>query len=173
MVLNPHRYKAHNAYPMENITVRTATLNGMEALLICEQGVISAERPFDPTLKDGHINYYDIVEMITAPHIELVVAQSGDEIIGTGYARIEDAKIYLRHPKHAYLGFMYVKPEYRGKGVNKLVIDKLQQWSVVRGITEFRLEVYYDNLPAIKAYEKLGFSKLMIKMRMDLPGDIL
>jgi RimJ/RimL family protein N-acetyltransferase len=27
------------------------------------------------------------------------------------------------------------------------------------------LQVYYDNLPAIKAYEKIGFSKLMIKMR--------
>jgi len=140
-------------------------------LLEFEQGIIKTERPFDPTLKDGHINYYDIAAMIETPYIEVVVAELGSEIIGSGYARIEDSKVYLKHPKHAYLGFMYVKPEHRGKGVNKKVIAALQHWSIVRGITEFRLDVYNDNLPAVKAYEKIGFSKHLIEMRMELPVD--
>jgi ribosomal protein S18 acetylase RimI-like enzyme len=151
---------------MDQITIRTATLADLDTLFTFEQGVISAERPFDPTLKDSHINYYDINHMITAPHIELKVAVIGDEIIGSGYARIEDAKLYLKHPQHAYLGFMYVKPEHRGKGVNQKVIGALQEWAAARGITECRLEVYYDNAPAIRAYEKIGFSKHMILMRM-------
>jgi ribosomal protein S18 acetylase RimI-like enzyme len=155
---------------MEIITTRTATLADLDILLGFEQGVIQSERPFDTTLKDGPINYYDIAAMIQAPHIEVVVAESGSEIIGSGYARIEDSKIYLKHPKHAYLGFMYVRPEYRGKGVNKKVINTLQQWAVARGITEFRLDVYHDNLPAIAAYEKVGFSKHMIEMRMGVPA---
>jgi len=154
---------------MEIITTRTATIADLDILLGFEQGVIQSERPFDPTLKDGHINYYDIAAMIQAPHIEVVVAESGSEIIGSGYGRIEDSKIYLRHPKHAYLGFMYVKPEYRGKGVNKKVIDALQQWAIEKGISEFRLDVYHGNLPAIAAYEKVGFNKLMIEMRMEVP----
>jgi ribosomal protein S18 acetylase RimI-like enzyme len=66
---------------------------------------------------------------------------------------------------------MYVKPEHRGKGVNKKVIAALQHWAIVRGITEFRLDVYNDNLPAVKAYEKIGFSKHLIEMRMELSGD--
>jgi ribosomal protein S18 acetylase RimI-like enzyme len=156
---------------MEQINIRTATLADLDTLLEFEQGIIKTERPFDPTLKDGHINYYDIAAMIETPYIEVVVAELGSEIIGSGYARIEDSKVYLKHPKHAYLGFMYVKPEHRGKGVNKKVIAALQHWSIVRGITEFRLDVYNDNLPAVKAYEKIGFSKHLIEMRMELPVD--
>jgi hypothetical protein len=94
---------------MEQITTRKAQLSDLEILLSFEQGIIKAERPFDPTLKDGEIHYYDIGWMITAPHIAVIVAEINGELIGSAYARIEDSKIYLKHPKHAYLGFMYVK----------------------------------------------------------------
>lgn len=154
---------------MEQITTRTATLADLEVLLEFEQGIVQTERPFDPTLKDGRLNYYDIAAMIEASHVEVVVAELKSEIIGSGYARIEDSKVYLKHPQHAYLGFMYVKPKYRGKGVNKKVVDALQDWAAKRGITEFRLDVYSENSPAIKAYEKIGFKKHLIEMRVELP----
>jgi GNAT superfamily N-acetyltransferase len=153
---------------MDQITVRTATPNDSVTLLTFEQGVITAERPFDMTLKDGEIHYYDIAEMIKAPHVEVIVAELNNEIVGSGYARIETSKIYLKHPKHAYLGFMYVKPEHRGKGANQKIIEALKQWAIGQGITELRLDVYNDNLPAIKAYEKVGFAKLMVEMRMGI-----
>ena len=156
---------------MEQIITRTATLADLNTLLEFEQRIIQTERPFDPTLKDGHINYYDIATMIQAPHIEVIVAELGSEIIGSGYARIEDSKVYLKHPKHVYLGFMYVKTEYRGKGVNKKVIAELQDWAVTQGIIELRLDVYNDNMPAVKAYEKIGFNKHLIEMRMGLPTE--
>jgi ribosomal protein S18 acetylase RimI-like enzyme len=154
---------------MENIIIRPASFADMDTLLRFEQGVITAERPFDPTLKDDPINYYDLVGMIERPDIELLVAELNGELIGSGYARIEEAKVYLKHPKHAYLGFMYVDPAHRGKGVNQKIITTLKKWATERNINELRLDVYYDNLPAIKAYEKIGFSKLMIEMR--LPND--
>ncbi len=104
--------------------------------------------------------------MITASHIELMVAEIETEVIGSGYARIEDSKPYLQHQKHAYLGFMYVHPEHRGKGINKKIIEALKQWGHSLNITELRLDVYNNNLGAIKAYEKVGFTKHMIQMRM-------
>jgi ribosomal protein S18 acetylase RimI-like enzyme len=156
---------------MEQVTLRTATLNDLDVLFSFEQNVISAERPFDETLRDGHINYYDIQHMITAPHIELMVAELDSEIVGSGYARIEDSKTYLKHKRHAYLGFMNVKPGYRGRGINQKIIEALKQWSIRQGITELRLEVYYDNLSAIRAYEKVGFKKHMIEMRLGLDND--
>ena len=54
---------------MENITTRKASLSDLETLRRFEQGVINAERPFDPTLKKDHIQYYDIETMITASKI--------------------------------------------------------------------------------------------------------
>jgi len=151
---------------MEEIVIRKATLNDLETLLLFEQGVINAERPFDSTLKTEPTHYYDIKEMINASHVEIVVAEIRSERIGSGYARIESAKPYLKHKKHAYLGFMYVVPEQRGKGVVQKIIEALKQWSVSQNITEMRLEVYQNNLAAIKAYEKIGFTKHMIQMRM-------
>jgi len=151
---------------MAEIILRPATLNDLDTLLSFEQGIITAERPFDPTLKPGHINYYDIAAMITAPDVEVVVACAGAEIIGSAYARIETSKIYLKHSRHAYLGFMFVKPKYRGQGINQLIINYLKGWAISNNITELRLEVYNDNLPAIKAYEKVGFQKLLILMRI-------
>ncbi|SHN07214.1 GNAT family N-acetyltransferase [Mucilaginibacter sp. OK098] len=153
---------------MEQITTRKARLSDLNILLSFEQAIIAAERPFDLTLKEGEIHYYDIAEMIAAPNVEVIVAEINGELIGSAYARIADSKIYLKHPKHAYLGFMYVKPEHRGKGINNRIIEVLKQWVISRGVTEMRLEVYNENLSAIKAYEKAGFTPNLLEMRIGL-----
>ncbi|MES2372101.1 MAG: GNAT family N-acetyltransferase [Bacteroidota bacterium] len=150
---------------MSNIEIREAASQDIITLLQFEQGLISAERPFDSTLGKGEIHYYDLEMMITAPHIQLLVAELDGELIASGYARIEDAKPYLEHKKHAYLGFMYTVPKHRGKGVNQKIIEALKEWSVSKGITELTLDVYCENAPAIRAYEKVGFVKYMISMR--------
>jgi RimJ/RimL family protein N-acetyltransferase len=138
----------------------------LEILLRFEQNIINTERLFDPTIKDREIHYYNIAQMIMAKNIEVVVAESDGEIIGSGYLRIENSKIYLKHQKYAYLGFMYVEPGYRGKGVNQKIVEALKNWSITQKVIELRLEIYNDNLRAIKAYEKTGFAKHMIEMRI-------
>ena len=150
---------------MEEIVIRPARLTDMDTLLVFEQGVIATERPFDPTLGQDPIHYYDIKKMIEATHIELLVAESGNAVISSGYARIESSEPYLQHAQHAYLGFMYVLPQYRGMGINKMIVEALTRWAVSKDIAELRLEVYQNNFPAITAYEKVGFTKHMIEMR--------
>lgn len=153
---------------MQNLVIRKAKSEDLDTLFRFEQGVIHAERPYDQTLRNGTINYYDLAEMITDPDVEVVVAELDKEIIASGYARIQKSKPYLRHSTYAYLGFMFVVEEHRGKGIINLILDALKKWTGSKGITEMRLEVYNDNLPAIKAYEKAGFKKHMIEMRMEL-----
>lgn len=152
----------------DQILIRTATIQDLDILLRFEQSLIRAERPFDPTLKEGVIHYYDLAEMIGASHVEVVVAEWDKEIIGSGYARIENGRHYLKHTQHAYLGFMYVDPAHRGKGVNQKILEVLRQWALSRNMTEMRLDVYIDNLSAIKAYEKAGFVPHLLEMRMGL-----
>ncbi len=151
----------------DSILIRKATTADIAILHQFEQGVIVAELPFDSTLKDGPINYYDLPLMISAKHIELLVGEFDGSIIASGYARVEHAKPYLKHTAYAYLGFMYVLPAYRGQGINKKIVQALQQWAVTQNVFELRLDVYYGNEPAIKAYEKIGFSKHMIEMRLE------
>jgi ribosomal protein S18 acetylase RimI-like enzyme len=156
---------------MNEVRIRKAILNDLEQLLVFEQALINAERPFDPTVKPDPVNYYDLKTMLTASHIEVVVAEINNKIIASGYARIDKSKPFLKHSHHGYLGFMYVLPEHRGKGVNKLIIDYLKKWAAAQGINEFRLEVYYGNDSAIKAYEKIGFLRYSLEMRYNLEDE--
>lgn len=156
---------------MEEIYIRPATILDLPTLLRFEQGVISAERPFDSEIKPDPVHYYDIEAMILASHIEILVAEIDGKLVGSGYARVEKARHFLKNPEHAYLGFMYVDPEYRGLGVNSKIIEGLKSWVISRGIKELRLDVYEGNLPAIKAYEKVGFSKQLINMHMKIGED--
>lgn len=153
---------------MLKVIVREAHIDDLETLLEFEQGVIEYERQFDPTLKLEHAQYYDIPLMIEASHIQLLVAEIDGELVGSGYARIEEAKPYLQHQSYAYLGFMYVSEKHRGKGVNKLIFEGLKDWILTRGIHEVRLDVYNQNESAIKAYEKVGFVKHLDNMRMSI-----
>lgn len=143
-------------------------MQDLPTLLSFEQGVVATERPFDETLKPGIIHYYDLRAMLQSTDVYVAVAVVDNEIVGSGYARIEEAKPYLKHPLHAYLGFMYVRPDHRGKGINAKIIDELKAWSLSKGITELRLDVYQQNEAAIRAYEKAGFSKLLVNMRIGL-----
>jgi ribosomal protein S18 acetylase RimI-like enzyme len=153
---------------MNEIVVRKASMEDLATLNRFQQGIVEAERVFDPTIKDGAVQYYDIARMLSADDIHFVVAQAGLRVVGCGYARIEPAKHYLKHSVHAYLGLMYVDPEYRGRSVNPAIIDALKDWSSSRGVGEMRLEVYRDNVAAVKAYEKAGFSQWVLDMRLDL-----
>ncbi|HEX6848499.1 MAG TPA: GNAT family N-acetyltransferase [Chitinophagaceae bacterium] len=153
---------------MTGVNIRKAAPGDVEQLLAFEQEIIHTERPFDPTVKPDPINYYDLKAMLVARNVEVLVAEIGNRIIASGYARIEKSQPFLKHTHHAYLGFMYVAREYRGQGINKEIIGTLAKWALSQNIHELRLEVYYDNVPAIKAYEKFGFKKHMIEMRFNL-----
>lgn len=145
---------------------REATQDDLKILLEFEQGIVSAERPFNSTLIDGEIHYYDLNEFIQSPDAILIVAEEDGIIVGSGYALIKKSeKDYNNFKSYAYLGFMFVKPEYRGKGINKLITDELVSWAQSRNISEIRLDVYAQNESAIKAYEKAGFEPLLLTMR--------
>ena len=148
-------------------TLRKATLDDLSTLLDFEQGLIHAERPMDPTIQEGDISYYDIGALITGNDSEVIVAEFEGNIVASGYARIKYDRNYLKHDKQGYLGFMFVTEEHRGNGLNGLIIEKLIEWCRANAIYEIRLDVYQDNPQAIKAYEKAGFKKHMITMRLD------
>lgn len=153
---------------MTGFAIRSASLNDLHDLLEVEQKIIEVERSFDKELKTKSITYCDLKALVLSDQAEVVVAEYDNKIVGSGYAEIRKSKSYMKHSYHSYLGFMYVEPTFRGKGVNKMVIDSLKEWSKSQKIFHFSLEVYADNLSAIKAYEKTGFRSNLVEMTMSL-----
>ena len=117
------------------------------------------------------VRYYDIAGMLSRADVLFLVAESGARVVGCGFAQIEEAEPFFKHRLHAYFGLMYVEPLYRGRGVNAAIIRSLKRWCRSRNVAETRLDVYEGNTAALKAYQKAGFSKLSIEMRMPLTDE--
>ncbi len=150
----------------DEIKIRQATEKDLSILSLMEQGVITAERAYDPTIKKDPVTYYDLKALLQNDKALVVVAEYKNSIIGSGYALEKMARPYLNHKTYAYLGFMYTVPEFRGKGVNALIINELKEWSYKMGYDEIRLTVYNKNESALRAYEKVGFKKHIVEMRL-------
>ena len=106
------------------ILLREATLDDLSTLLEFEKRLIEYERDFTPNLKKSDFNYYNLKSYIKDPEISVVVAEEKNKIIASGYALIRENKTYKIPDKLIFLGFMYVIPEYRGKGINKKIAQE-------------------------------------------------
>ncbi|MBS1577908.1 MAG: GNAT family N-acetyltransferase [Bacteroidetes bacterium] len=153
---------------MNNIKTREANLGDLEILKAFEQEIIKAERPFDSSLKEGETHYYNFRDLLESPKAKVLVAEIDNEIIGSGYTEIKKADSFLKHTEYAYIGLMYVKPEWRGKGINKQVLEALKEWIAGHKITEVRLLVYEENILAKNAYRKAGFKDHLLEMRLEI-----
>ncbi len=151
------------------INIRSARLDDLSILLDFEQKIIETERPMDVTLKtEEKISYYNLESYINSEHTEVIIAEINNEIIGSGFGQIRDRKEYFIQKQLGYIGFLYVKEEFRGMGINQKIIKTLYGWFKTKNIEEIRLTVYNKNPRAIRAYEKAGFNKHLIEMRANL-----
>jgi len=154
---------------MKDLILRKANSDDLEALLAFEQNVLEAERPFNTSIKPQGASYYDLQSMFNDDKTYLLVALADNKIIGSGYAQLRPSKTSsLVHQVHSYLGFMYVAPEYRGRGINKIIIDELLDWTKKQDVFDVYLDVYDENSAAVRAYEKVGFKKSLVEMKLSL-----
>jgi ribosomal protein S18 acetylase RimI-like enzyme len=153
---------------LNGVNLREATLDDIPQLLRLEQKVIEAERPFNDIIKANGAYYYDLDHLITQENSLLIVGEAGSEIIATGYIQIRESKPSWNHDKHGYLGFMYVAEDFRGQGLNRIIIERLVEWGTAHGLRDFYLDVYAKNESALRAYEKFGFQNSLIEMKLNL-----
>ncbi|MDD0851901.1 GNAT family N-acetyltransferase [Halobacteriovorax sp. GB3] len=70
-------------------------------------------------------------------------------------------KRYLLEPKMCYLCFVYMQPDFRSKGLSKVMLDQALFYAKSRwSLDEVHLLVEKNNLRALQFYEKNGFQVL-------------
>ena len=91
----------------------------------------------------------DFRETICCDYAFYLVAKDGDEVVGCAGLRnmCGDADITN----------VFVKQEYRRRGIAEEMLRKLMEGSKEIGARNYTLEVRSSNIPAIRLYEKLGF----------------
>jgi GNAT superfamily N-acetyltransferase len=55
---------------------------------------------------------------------------------------------------------MYVRPQFRGQGFGRLILDHLADYTRAQGIGLLRLETGIHQRPAIRLYEGMGFYRI-------------
>ena len=88
------------------------------------------------------------------PSAESVVAEVNGEVIGFALY-FTNFSTFLGRPG-MYLEDVYVKPEYRNRGIGKQILKKLATICLERGYGRFEWSVLDWNEPSIKFYQSLG-----------------
>ena len=112
---------------------------------------------FITTINDTHFRYYQSRTIdIIKNHVYTVLLQKNNIIIG--YAHIDLDNLENKH----WIG-IYLDPEYRNKGIGKLLLAYLVFIAKYHNIQELYLSVDHDNTNAISLYQKLGFKSIQEK----------
>jgi aminoglycoside 6'-N-acetyltransferase I len=65
---------------------------------------------------------------------------------------------------------IYVKPEYRRRGVAKELVEFAKRWSIERGCLMLASDCFLENTPSRSFHNKIGFKEVSVNVHftMDL-----
>jgi ribosomal-protein-alanine acetyltransferase len=126
---------------MSKISIRAAKLSDLDAIFALEHAVFSTDRLSRRSLR----------AFIQRPHRPLFVAISDGALVGYVLVALR------KHSAAARLYSIAVDPQNGRRGVGRALMAACERYAAAHGCDWLRLEVRWDNAPAIALYERLGF----------------
>lgn len=96
-------------------------------------------------------------QLVPQDPISMWVAKEGTQVLGY--------MLYQLWGEEMELHTIGVLPEAQGRGVGKLLMEKLIAEAHYHGVSEIYLQVRVSNLPAIRLYERFAFAKVGMRRR--------
>jgi putative acetyltransferase len=93
------------------------------------------------------------VEKLIAQNVAFFLIRAGETPAGCG-------GIQLVGTEYGELKRMYVRPQFRGLGFGKLLVNYLSDYARARGARILRLETGIHQKAAIHLYEQMGFERI-------------
>lgn len=93
------------------------------------------------------------VERLISEGVAFFVLRVGGEAAGCG-------GIKLFAPEYGELKRMYVRPQFRGAGLGKVILQRLAEHALEHGVSLLRLETGIHQRAAIRLYEEWGFYRI-------------
>jgi putative acetyltransferase len=97
------------------------------------------------------------VEKLVREGVAFYVMRYNEELAGCG-----GVQLYLNDPADRFgeVKRMYVRPQWRGKGLAKRMLEQLADHTLQHGVNVLRLETGIYQTEAIGLYERLGFVQI-------------
>lgn len=99
-------------------------------------------------------DFLSIVE--NKKHLTVAVVDEANSMIGFGIATLKEKSGMIPNLKTAYIDDIFVRQEYRRKGLAKKIFAELECRAKEHGASRIDLMVWAFNEPALKLYQALG-----------------
>jgi len=97
----------------------------------------------------------------------LFIWEIGDEVVGWSWLKVHKNE-FFKEGGYGEINEIYVKPEWRRRGIGKRVITHAHNWFEIRGIRILRVETATSNLAAVALYTQLGYAPIYVCMEKEL-----
>jgi ribosomal protein S18 acetylase RimI-like enzyme len=147
--------------------IRKATLRDFEALKEIKSEFFLWEctqnKRFDPCyLKKGLC--IRLAKNLRQSNTVFFIADDKLQVIGFAGAEIKKNETCVRPVNQGHLFSLYIRPNYRRKGIAKKLLDEIFKWFKERKIDDLVLETWVQNTAAQSLYKKYGYKPDAISM---------
>jgi ribosomal protein S18 acetylase RimI-like enzyme len=154
------------------LRIRKATMDDFEGLfelkLESRKEATKFNKKLAPieTVKDRYESY--LKKDLSSEWRAVFIAVEDGNVVGMVLGKIFRSMYIQGHERTGYISNLYVKKEFRKKGVGKKLTDALIDWFKSKDTVALTLEVYESNKLAKNFYHKLGFKDHSVKMVRDI-----
>jgi len=109
-------------------------------------------------------------ELLADQNVSLFVAETDEKLVGLVQIVIKDAPAFsvVVPRRFAIVDSLLVSSRFQKRGIGKMLMDKGQEWAILKGATSIELNVYEFNQAAVSFYEKSGYRVYSRRMRKEL-----
>ncbi|KJH73572.1 GNAT family N-acetyltransferase [Aliterella atlantica] len=132
-----------------------------------EQIAIAPENPTSLAVRELIAELDCYLESLYPPESRfgLSITQLQDESVTLFVAKVDNkpvgcGAIQIQAPGYAEVKRMYVRPEMRGKGIGKRIVNQIEAFAGQANTHTLRLETGVYQLAAINLYQKLGYYQI-------------
>lgn len=135
-----------------SLIIRDAEPKDAEEIIIMVKQVMKETGFFPNTAEEFNITVDHEIEYMKSTALFLLAEIDG-KIVGSATLDRSDLK-KLEH--NVTFGITILK-EYCGLGIGSILMENIIEWTKFEGIEKIELEVFENNISAIKLYNKFGF----------------
>ena len=153
-----------------NINIRRAKIEELKIIQDLNHDLFASDSKRDQFLnhnwpyKDGK-KYFK--KKILDPNNICLVAELNDEIVGYLAGEVLETESW-RPVKRTELQNMFVKSQFRSKGVGKLLVGEFLKWSKSKGAQRALVVAYSTNDRAIEFYKRNGFEPESLSLEVNI-----
>jgi len=157
---------------MEKIQIKNATKKDLPALCEMQKELADYHHKIDKTFRSGKSMGDSFCKYISSKigkrGEKILVAFYDGKAVGYFYANLKKNSIAFKMKTIGHISDVYVKKEYRSKGVGRALMKETDKWFIQQGARYVDLSVDLRIQPSFEFYKKNGFKILSYKMRKKL-----